>query len=163
MPPLETDGLDGAPIRRSDHLITHLTANIPRVEAFKYIKYTYRYQNQESDESFGRWIVNHDWAAVTMARGSNEKARQYEAAITGAMDRFYPTITTRRRSTDHPWINASVRAMIRKRKRIYVEEGRSQRWKRFKKKVAKIIKKRMNTYQDSQRIVLLQKLSLIHI
>ena len=31
------------------------------------------------------------------------------------------------------------------------------RWKHLKKKVARLVKKRMNKYQDSQRIALLQK------
>ena len=63
--------------------------------------------------------------------------------------------TTRRKDTDPPWINEKIRRNIRRRKAVYGKQGRSAHWKSFKKSTDRLIKQRMRTYQDSQRIVLL--------
>ena len=53
-------------------------------------------------------------------------------------------------------INDNVKRLIKARKRIFIETGgRTPEWKRMKKKVERLIKKRQKTYQDSQRIALL--------
>lgn len=43
--------------------------------------------------------------------------------------------TTVRRESDPPWINRHVRALIRKRRKVYHREGRSFAWKGLMKKV----------------------------
>ena len=49
-----------------------------------------------------------------------------------------------------------MRRLIRIRKRIFLDTGgRTREWKKMKKKVEKLIKKRRKVYQDSQRIALL--------
>ena len=46
--------------------------------------------------------------------------------------------------------------MIIRRKRIFKETGgRTDEWKKYKKKVSDLIEKRRRIYQDSQRLVLL--------
>ena len=131
LPPLETDGADGSPVRKSDHMVTYIWAALPKIEAFKFISYSYRYKNPESDELLGAWLVGKDWKDVVQARGSNRKAELYNAAVMGAVEHFF---TTRRKSTDPPWVNAAIRRLVRRRKRVYVEEGRSPAWKRMKKR-----------------------------
>lgn len=50
--PLQTDGDDGR-IRESDHRIVYLTSNLPRKEKYKWLSYSYRYNNVESAKEFG--------------------------------------------------------------------------------------------------------------
>ena len=49
----------------------------------------------------------------------------YQAAVTGAIEEIFPLITTCRKSTDLPWINAKIRAQIRRRKAIFCASGRA--------------------------------------
>ena len=74
--------------------------------SFEWIMYSYRYYNKDSEEEFGRWAINHDWAWVIRATTSNAKAAPYQGEVLDAISRFFPLKTTRRKSTDLPWINA---------------------------------------------------------
>ena len=71
--------------------------------------------------------------------------------VTAAIERCFPLITTRRRSSDPPWINAAIRKRIKKRKAVYRDEGRSPRWKRLRKVISDMIKRRMDGFHDYQK------------
>ena len=153
VPPLEPEpGHQGT---KSDHKIAYARAALPRNRTFEWITYQYRYYNQEAVGNFGAWLAQKDWVDVATAEGSNNKATAYQDAVTGAMEQCFPLITVRRKSTDCPWINNRIRKLISRRKGIYIREGRSQRWKRLKRVTDELIKKRRNTYLDSQRQCLL--------
>ena len=62
------------------------------------------------------------------------------------MNEFFPYKTTVRRERDPPWINPHVRALIKKRRRVYHREGRSEKWKSQLKKVRKLVRKRAANY-----------------
>ena len=108
LPPLQTDGEDGH-IRESDHLITYLEVRIPRGNKYKWLSYSYRYNNKESEEKFGRWLAQKDWAAVIQAPTSNQKADLYQAEILAAIEDLFPLRTIRRRDIDPPWINSTIK------------------------------------------------------
>ena len=151
VPPLETEADDAA---RSDHLVAYVTVDLPRRDAFEWISYTYRHFTEEAKAIFGRWIIMHDWASVVQAEGSEAKARAYQADIDWAMDNFFPQRTTRRKSTDLPWINKAVRKKIRRRNEIYKKEGRSQLWKMWKRITDSLIRERREKYMNNKRIQL---------
>ena len=144
--PLETDDSS----RKSDHRIAYAQLKLRRSSAFEWISYSYRYFSPEAEKLFGDWIVHHKWEGVLAASTSNEKADLYQAQIMDAIDRFFPLVTTRRKSTDPPWINGTVRWKIAKRKRLYKLEGRSDRWKAMKKETDNLIKKRRSVYRSVQ-------------
>ena len=96
-----------------------------------------------------------EWRDVLDAVGSQEKAVLYQKKINGAVENFFPLITVRRKSTDAPWINARIRKLIRRWKAEYRGHGRSASWKKMKKKVDHLVKKRKENYQKSQKICLL--------
>ena len=76
--------------------------------------------------------------------------------ISAAICSIFPLRTIKRRNIDPPWINAAVKRLIKRRKRIYkVEGGRTANWKRMKKIVQKLIDKRKKVYHDSQKQALL--------
>ena len=153
VPPLEVEpGASGA---KSDHRVAYVTATLPRLRQFEWITYQYRYYNEESVKLFGDWLAAYDWAGLVQAGGSNLKAEMYQEAVNQAMERFFPLITVRRKSTDCPWINNRIRKLVRRRKGIYKREGRSEKWRRLKKITDELIGKRKENYLQSQRSVLL--------
>ena len=124
VPPLEPEpGYAGS---RSDHRIAFSKAELPRNRTFEWITYQYRYYNQDAVEKFGQWLAGHDWADVADAEGSNRKAVLYQEAVTGAMERVFPLITVRKKSTDCPWINRRIRRLIARRKGIGIGERDGQ-------------------------------------
>ena len=90
--------------------------------------------------------------------GSDQKANLYQNTITEAIDQFFPLRTVKRRNIDPPWINTKIKKLIKARKHIFKETGgRTPEWKKMKKRVADLIDKRCKVYQESQKLVLLQK------
>ena len=112
--PLDVDdGDEGAP---SDHRVAFVKSDLERFEAFEWIKYSYMYYNDDSVREFGSWIRGYDWSRVTSEQGSNNKANVYQDIIGQALRSAFPTITTRRKSTELPWINGRIRRLIRRRR-----------------------------------------------
>ena len=109
--------------------------------------------------------------------GVEEKVKAYQEHIDAAMDTFFPFRTTRRKSTDPPWMSRAVLKKIARRNRIYVKEGKSLLWRNMKKEVENTIKERKAkfmavkkdqlTASDANRsffrLVKAFNLSLIHI
>ena len=153
VPPLEVE--PGSQGTRSDHRIAYVGAKLPRLHQFEWITYQYRYFNEESVQKFGDWLAGYDWAPLVQAEGSNRKAKMYQDAVTGAMEQYFPLITVRRKSTDCPWINNRVRKLISRRRGVYRREGRSAKWRRLKRLSDDLIRKRRETYLQSQRQCLL--------
>ena len=135
----------------SDHRVALITANIPRIRSFEWQTYKYRYFNDESSDEFGRWLVQHDWAGLIQMQGSNEKAEAYQDVVTGAMEKFFPLITVRRKTTDCQWINRRIRVLVKRRKKVYRKEGRSDKWHRLKKLTEEMIFNRRKKYLESQK------------
>ena len=154
LPPLQTEGTTN--VRFSDHGLFYMTAKIDRGKKYRWLKYSYRYDNPESRKKFGEWIVLKDWEEVIQATGSDKKAEIYQKEIQWALEAFFPLITVRRRDTDPPWINPAIKKLIRARKRVYKDtEKRKGEWKELKRKTEELIEKRKKKFQDSQKLKLL--------
>ena len=152
--PLETES-DGGQVRQSDHRVAYVRSKLQKLYTYEWLSYSYLYYNEESVEDFRAWIASYDWERVTNAVGSNAKAKEYQDIVTGALRTFFPTKTTRRKSTDLPWINDRIRKKIARRKAIFKAEGRSARWRRHKVITNDMIRKRRDGYFDGQRIQIL--------
>ena len=68
---------------------------------------------EEGNELFKTWLVQQDWQGVLGASGSNNKAEKYQEMMSNAMRDFYPVITTKKKSTEDPWINDKIRKKIK--------------------------------------------------
>ena len=155
LPPLETEKDDGGTCSRSDHLVAYVTTELRKLNTFEWLTYRYRFYNDESVEKFRRWIAFADWGPVLEATGSNQKAAAYQEIVNGAVEQFFPLITTRRKSTDLPWINAAIRRKIRQRKAIFRQGGRCSRWRRLKARTDEMIADRREKYFANQKIYIL--------
>ena len=116
--PLQTDDPEDQ-LRESDHRIFHMTARVERREKYKWLSYSYRYNNPESSKKFGEWLIAKDWAELVQLPTSDAKAELYQKEMNWAMENFFPLITTKRRSIDPTWINGTVKKMIKGRKRVF--------------------------------------------
>ena len=72
---------------------------------------------------FKEWITWYDWEEVLEADTSDAKAEEYQATLMQAMDRFFPTKTVQRKSTDPPWLDSKTLKLIEERRELFVEEG----------------------------------------
>ena len=153
--PLETD--DGS--RHSDHRVAYCRAELARLRTFVWQTYSYRHFNEESVKKFKEWVVFHEWKSVHEAEGSNAKTKAYQDTICWALETFFPLKTTRRKSTDLPWMNKRVRKLIRDRKRLFWEEGgkRTDAWKAEMKRIETIIQERKKGFMMVQKDHLLAK------
>ena len=134
-----------------------MTARMHRRESYEWVTYTYRQYSDEARDTFGEWIIMHDWMEVVTAEGSNAMAEAYQKTIDEAMDRFFPLRTVKKKSTDLPWITKAVKKKIRRRKRIYIKEGFSDAWKRLKKEIDKTLKEKRKEYMDRKKQELTSK------
>ena len=71
------------------------------------------------------------------------------------MERSFPLITVRKKSTECPWINNRIMKVIRRRKRVYRREGQLAKWRRLKKVTEDLVRDRRHTYLNSQKECLL--------
>ena len=150
LPPLD----DGAG-RESDHRIAFFKTKF-KVALEKKVTYTYRHFSEAGASSFQTWIAGYNFQSVYCAAGANSQLDAFLGSIMSKMDEFFPEKTTTRRERDPPWINAHVRALIRKRRRVYHREGRSELWKKLMKGVRKLVKKRAGNYWQHQKKSLLK-------
>ena len=155
--PLETEGA-GEDLRRSDHRIAFCKILLERRQSFKWIEYSYRHFNDDSVEQFRSWVVMHDWAEVLSSETTDIKAEEYQRMVVGAVERFFPLRTVKRKSSDPPWMNKKVAKMIEDRKKLFIEEvGRMAVWKAEKKRMNEEIRKRKRGFLDNQKESLLRE------
>ena len=143
--PLQTeDGLE------SDHKIAFSEAEFER-RCSKQISYSYQAYSHEGSMSFLEELAGTDWQEVLQARTTDSKVEIFQTKLQKLMDEHFPWKTTVRRETDPPWINDYILNLIAKRRKIYDREGRSPRWKKLKKRTARICKKRARVYMQRQK------------
>ena len=151
--PLDVDlGEPGSP---SDHRVAFTRCDLKRIESFEWISYKYLYYNHNSVDEFGRYLGGISWRTVLEAVGSTAKAQAYQDLVTAGLESCFPTIATRRKSTDLPWINNRIRRLIRQRRAIFRQEGRSRAWRNKKKKTDELIRSRRDTYFAVQKKIIL--------
>ena len=107
VPPLAVER--GQPSSASNHRVAFTRAVLPRLRSFKWITHHYRYYNNESVAKFGQWRAGFDWAELVQLEGSNQKSEYYQAAVTGAMNRFFPMLKVRCKICSCPQINDQLR------------------------------------------------------
>ena len=143
--PLETEDS-----RESDHRIAWAEASFS-AEPDKTIKYTYRAYTDEGAELFLADINQQRWETVYQAKTTDEKAEVFANMVESLLEKHFKWKTVVRKEGEEPWINDCIRKLWKKRRRIYAREGRSARWKRLKKKVGALYRKRASNYLKIQK------------
>ena len=145
LPPLETEeGLV------SDHDVAFCKAAFPKNNT-EYVTYKHRPFTEEGAVSFLDYLSSLQWDEVLSAETVDQKTHLFQAALDQGMDKFFPEKTVRRRKSDPPWINDTLRRLNVKRRRIYDKHGRSRRWRALKKKSDDIYRQRAKQYLETQK------------
>ena len=145
LPPLETE--TG---QESDHKIAWAEAHFES-PAINMVKYTYRAFSESGAEAFLQDLNTHSWQTVYDAADSDEKTEAFQLIVDSLLEKHFKWKTTIRREGEPPWINETLRRLWKKRRRVYDREGRSRRWRKLKKKAAKIYRERARTYVQIQK------------
>lgn len=141
---------------RSDHSVVYALARLKRIRSFEWIEYTYKKYTKEAEEKFGEWIAQHDWESVYTGKSSSDKALAFDSTCKWAMDKFFPDVTVKRKSTDDPWINDTILDLMEKRSKIFRNSGeRTAGWKKLNKHITKLVKKRKRKYYDFHGIAMM--------
>ena len=142
--------LDDGQGRQSDHGVAFFKARFD-VLPVKKVTYRYRHFTEQGAVNFQEWVSGHNFERVYASVDVNESLASFLGDLQGKMNEFFPYKTTSRRESDPPWINPHVKALIRKRRRIYHREGRSTKWKELMRKVRKLVRKRAAGYWEHQK------------
>ena len=135
----------------SDHTAVHVYAKIPRVPEYTIQKYSYVKQTDEGDLKFRQIMETTNWEEVTKLDHPNTMVNKLHEIFEKATSESYKTITTTRKSNQPQWINQRVLELIAQRRAIFRREGRSEAWKRMKKKTRSIIKRRKAFFNKQKR------------
>ena len=151
--PLETDEDEQGDSVKSDHAVAHCGISLKKTVTFKWQEYSYRQYTGQAVKNFKDWIVMHPWDEVLGAHRSNNKAVAYQNTLKLAIDRFFPLQTTRRKTTDLPWLGKGFFKQIKRRKRLFVAEGckRTEVWKKEKKRIDELVRGWKRSYMDTQK------------
>ena len=150
IPPLETED-EGERKRCSDHKQQITMSSFPRRPAVTWLTITYRPFSEAAAEAFRLSLVQENWRSVMEATGSNAKSRAYQNIIDSLMDHHFPMKKIRRKSTDLPWLNDTALAKIRRKKAVFRDEGRSERWIALRDDLDEYLAKRRDVYLEKER------------
>ena len=135
----------------SDHKAVLVRTRIPRVPDYKVQSYYYTQQTPEGDAEFLKIIGQVDWTELEKMGDSSEMVDFLHGEFERAMSIAYKTIKTKRKSNQPQWINDYVLALIRRRRAVFRREGRSEEWKKLKKRTRSVIKHRKAQYNKQKR------------
>ena len=157
--PLETEEDDQGLVSKNDHRARYVQAELHKKRTFKWETYSYRHYNNQSVENFKTWIIMHDWREVLEAQGLNNKTDACQGTVTEAVEKFFPLETTRRKSSELPWMSKKLKTMIVDRKQQFFNDGgvRTAAWKEKKIRTEDELRKRKRGYMDTQREHILAK------
>ena len=148
--PLETDE-QGGRVRRSDHKVQLIEAEVLSVPPCTWTTVTYRPFTDQAAAAFKHDLELEDWSGVIAAKGSNSKATSFQMVLDRLIDKHFPTKTFKRKSTDLPWMNDTARKKIRRKRGCFRAEGRSERWWALREDLEEYLERRRLVFLDKER------------
>ena len=153
--PLEAESAAGERIAASDHKVQFIASVLPKKEAVEWEFFTYRPHSVAGESKFIEDLRTQNWEDVYGAEGSNQKAVVFQAIIDDLMNLHFPLKTVKRKSDDLPWINDTARKKIAKKKAVFKDEAKSERWKAIRDDLDRYLEKRKEKFLQKQRDSLL--------
>ena len=132
----------------SDHRIAWARAEFVK-PANDIIKYSYLQYTQEGATKFLEDLSQQKWDNVASAATCTAKVEAMQTTLDELLTRNFRWRTTKRRTSDKPWINDKIRWLAGKSRKLYDREGRSRRWRNLKKKIAKLSKSRAEVHREN--------------
>ena len=95
---------------------------------------------QSKLSALGKWIVQEDWHSLDSENDTNKKLDLFTNIVKTMLDEIAPTKTIKISCDDPAWMNARIKACIRKRNREYQKHRSSNKYNYLKKKCRKLCK-----------------------
>ena len=116
---------------------------MPRVPSYEVEAYSYYHITKEGDEAFGRWLDKQTWEGISDEVHPDELVDKLHDLLNQGMNESYETEQRKKKNSEPSWMTDWIRDLIEDRRAVFKnDEGRSERWKKIKKKTARIVKKR---------------------
>ena len=132
----------------SDHKCVFAAVEFPDEKGYKWeVKFS-RKRSQIAEDGFARDLGEHDWSRLKDLNDVDDMTTELENVVRSLTDKWFPISRTRKRSTEQPWINRTIRRLFKKKVRIYKKQGRSQRWWDTDALLQAEIKERRNQFVD---------------
>jgi hypothetical protein len=120
-------------------------------EANPWKSHTYRPYHARGEKEFGEWVVMQTWDPVEQAQTANGKAEAYQTLVMGALNKFFPLKTVKRREKEHPWINDTIRRLDKSCKKLFKRVGRTDEWKELRQRTDELTDERRAAYLAEQK------------
>ena len=146
LPPLESE--DNTV---SDHNIVCVSSDVTAKKKSVWSVCTFRKSGKKAQERFVEEMLTVDWNNVRDAGGVEEKHGIFQKKLDDLMDKYFPWQKSRKREGDLPWLDSLGKKKIRRKKAIYRDEGKSERWHAACKNLDDYLKMRQESYLESQR------------
>ena len=149
--PLDAENASGERLSTSDHKVQFVSSVLQMKEPVVWEEFTFRPYNETAAENFREEMKNTDWSDVISAIGSNDKARVFQSILDDMMNRHFPWKTVKKKSSDLPWFNQTAKKKVRKKKAVFRDEGKSDRWKALAADLEEYLSKRREVFLQKQR------------
>ena len=150
VPPLETEELDGA-VSLSDHMIQYVFTRVNIREAVKWETFSHRPLIEANVDGFIADLGQVQWDEVYEQGTTNDMANKYQFIVDDLIEKHFPLKTVKRKEDDLPWLNDTARSMIKKKKAIYKDEGKTDRWHAQCLKTENYLESRRQAFLAKQR------------
>ena len=88
---------------------------------------------QSGVDKFTDWLMTETWEQVYEATTAHEKAQIFQNLLIQNFENCFPEKVQKFSSEDEPWFNSKLKALDRKRKRLYSQNGKNEKWKNANK------------------------------
>ena len=103
---------------------------------------------QSSLNAFGQAFTLTDWSFLNSPTTSSDMVKLYQDFTCNMVDHFLPQKTVTITNFDQPWMNDNLKQLVRKRKREYTKNGKSQKYFELKEKFTNGKLKEIKKYKD---------------
>ncbi|KAI8499835.1 hypothetical protein Bbelb_221520 [Branchiostoma belcheri] len=107
-----------------------------------------RLVTQDRKDALGLCMGLTDLSAVYRAETVDEKVETFNNIVHTMMDTCVPLKTSRIRSDDKPWMNNTIKAAIRERQTAFLKYGKTDRWKKLRNHIKRLIRKQRKKHYD---------------
>ena len=123
LPPLENEELV-----QSDHSLVSVDSSILCKEPSTWRVHSYRKCTPAAEKKFIGDLNSVNWSSVLFKKGVESKVAEFSGILDALVNKHFPMKTSRRRDGDLPWLDDLARKKIKRKKAIYRDEGKSDRW-----------------------------------
>ena len=147
-PPLHTE--DG---QQSDHRFVTYNCRLRHCHNFTWITYSYRKINDDGVKKYDDLISGIKWEeSIPKDADVDTRTKIMHDKLMEIVNESFPQITNKVRSTDDPWIDAPTRKALKRRRSVFYNQLRSEKWRRMKETTNDMISRR----KGAQRLINLE-------